>query len=84
MNSADVTSLTADSIVTYRLFAKLRDRMRLDQVEVHLAGIPPERRNGVAKRALALHLQRRTRQGQPADLATVQPKSSGVPEQSAT
>jgi hypothetical protein len=70
MNSAEVRSLSADSIVTYRFFAKLRDKKRLDQVKAYLASIPPERRSAVAKRALALHLGRRAGRGPSTYLAT--------------
>ena len=63
MNSKKSGSPGDDSTVTYRLLAKLRDRKRLDEVKRFLASIPPERRSAVARRALALAMQRRAGQG---------------------
>ena len=60
--------------------ALLRDRKRLDEAKAHLASVPPARRSAVAKRALALHLQRRAGKGPSTYLAHIfqTPKASST------
>jgi hypothetical protein len=60
---APPTPLAEGDTLPVHAAALLRDRMRLDEAKAHLASVPPARRSAVAKRALALHLQRRAGKG---------------------
>ena len=63
MNSDDRGPPIADAPAEGNTTPEQRDRKRLDEAKAHLASIPLARRGSVAKRALALHLQRRAGQG---------------------
>ena len=80
MNSDDGGPPIADAPAEGNTTPEQRDRKRLDEAKAHLASIPLARRGAVAKRALALHLQKRAGQGPSTYLAHM----FGTPKASST
>jgi hypothetical protein len=80
MTETPPTPLVEVDTLPVHAAALRRDRKRLDEAKAHLASVPPARRSAVAKRALALHLQRRAGKGPSTYLAHI----FGTPKASST